>query len=173
MSWPKGRKHTPGERAAISAAMQRPDARAKLSAAMTGRSPSGETRAKISASMTGHQNALGNRSGLRHGHSTRGATSSTYNCWANMLQRCYNPNRPDYKYYGMRGITVCAQWSPSEGGSFDTFLRDMGEKPEGLTLERTDNDGPYYPWNCRWATREEQSNNPTVGKQVHKYAQSR
>ncbi len=68
-----------------------------------------------------------------------------------MKQRCTNPNHRAYKDYGGRGITVCEQWL-----QFHYFLRDMGERPEGTTLDRIDNDKGYYKENCRWATGYEQ-----------------
>lgn len=89
-----------------------------------------------------------------HGFRASGRTHPSYPSWANMLQRCTNPNDPAYRHYGGRGITVCERWQ-----SFENFLADMGERPEGLTLDRTDNEGNYEPGNCKWATRAQQSAN--------------
>jgi hypothetical protein len=71
-----------------------------------------------------------------------------------MLSRCSNPNIESYPDYGGRGISVCPQWR-----DFAVFLADMGECPEGLTLDRVDNNKDYMPGNCRWATYSEQLNN--------------
>lgn len=78
-----------------------------------------------------------------------------HNSWKAMIQRCYNVKDPAYKYYGDRGIVVCERWL----NSFDDFHNDMGDRPEGMTIDRRDNDDNYEPSNCRWATSKEQVNN--------------
>lgn len=91
---------------------------------------------------------------VRHGHTAYRTISPTYAAWTNMLRRCTNPAYMNYRYYGGRGITVCARWR-----RFENFLADMGECPEGLTLDRMDSESNYEPSNCRWATRKEQAQN--------------
>ena len=91
-----------------------------------------------------------------HGHSrgSNGKATKEYNAWHNMIQRCENPNRPGYQWWGGRGISVCKSWH-----KFENFFADMGECPKGLTLERIDNENGYKPDNCKWATPHEQNAN--------------
>lgn len=78
-----------------------------------------------------------------------------YSTWYGMKQRCNNPKDPKYKYWGARGISVCERWM----NSFKAFVEDMGERPEGTTIDRINNDGNYEPCNCRWASYVEQNRN--------------
>lgn len=74
--------------------------------------------------------------------------------WCDMRARCESPNHKAYANYGGRGIAVCDRWQ-----IFDWFVDDMGERPDGASLDRINNDGGYAPDNCRWATRKEQNSN--------------
>ena len=93
---------------------------------------------------------------------TRAYAYGIYKTWLNMRKRCRNKNDISYSRYGGRGITVCKEWDVS----FEAFLADMGEKPEGKTLDRIDNNDGYRKENCRWSTWVEQCLNRRSNKLI-------
>jgi hypothetical protein len=79
-----------------------------------------------------------------------------YNAWNNIKQRCLNPNRKNWAFYGGRGVTICDEWR----NSFESFYACIGPRPgRGYSVDRIDNDRGYEPGNVRWATRSEQAQN--------------
>lgn len=93
---------------------------------------------------------------LRHGDACRGQVKRLYRIWGNMISRCTNPNKPDYKYYGAKGIRVCDEWK--DYATFQDWALNNGYK-DNLTLDRKRSDKNYCPENCRWVTMEVQQNN--------------
>ena len=97
-------------------------------------------------------------------------TRGTVNAWRGMKERCDNPNHVGYAYYGAKGISYDPRWK-----RYSAFLADMGECPEGLSLDRIDNTGSYCKENCRWATWSQQMLNrsargPSGQRGVHWYS---
>ena len=93
-----------------------------------------------------------------------------YSIYNAMKNRCTRPTNPAYGYYGARGIRVCERWLEPDGVGFLNFIEDMGERPDGYTLDRKDNDGDYNSSNCRWVTKQQNQWNKrsTVGSSCYK-----
>lgn len=105
-----------------------------------------------------HREAM--KKGLRSSHGL--IHTRLYGIWENMKQRCYNPNIPQFKYWGSRGITICDEWL-HDFQAFHDWAMSHGYSDE-LSIDRIDVNGNYEPDNCRWATAEEQNRNRRFGK---------
>lgn len=84
-----------------------------------------------------------------------------YQAWLGMRYRCNDPGAPQFHNYGGRGIRVCKRWE-----RFTAFASDMGERPAGMSLDRRDNDGPYSPDNCYWATAKQNQRNKRTNRLI-------
>lgn len=91
-----------------------------------------------------------------------------YRTWKDLRSRCLNPNDTDYAGYGGRGIRVCDRWD-----DFALFYADMGDRPNGMTIDRKDVNDDYAPDNCRWATAKEQANNKRSNHRIEFQGETR
>lgn len=98
---------------------------------------------------------------LRHGQARHDSRSATYKAWCGMIHRCTNPKALMYPHYGGRGIAPCAKWL-----NFDGFYADMGDCPEGYSLERKRVNDGYGPDNCEWIPKAHQAKNKTTTRYV-------
>lgn len=116
---------------------------------------------------SGRQKSCGCQRGreITHGHTS----TRIYRIWANMVNRCTNPNNPAYHNYGGRGITVCDEWR-----KFEPFLAwaESSGYSDQLTIDRIDNESGYYPENCRWVNDFTQANNKRSNRFVEYGGQS-
>jgi hypothetical protein len=98
-----------------------------------------------------------------HGFTAGRRQTAEYQIWAQIIQRCFNPNHPKYENYGARGIDMDPRWRKS----FSTFLAELGKRPSRkYSVERVDNDKGYWPDNVRWDTVKNQSRNKTTSRLV-------
>lgn len=102
---------------------------------------------------------------LKHGYACQGKRHPLYHIWAAMKARCYNPNARSYEYYGARGIAVCDRWENSFPHFLSDILAEIGARPEGLALGRTNTAGNYESGNIQWSTAQQLVDNSRAGSE--------
>lgn len=101
---------------------------------------------------------------LNHGHNRPGKRTKTYGIWAGMRSRCNNKSHKDYRFYGAKGIKVCARWDV-----FSNFLEDMGEAVGDMTIDRIDSSKGYEKSNCQWLSHSENTRKATALRLGYEY----
>lgn len=115
------------------------------------------TKVTSSSLVSGHTKSCGclGKERRKEANTIHGMSRTpTYKTWVKIKQRCLNPNNSRFKDYGGRGIKVCDHWM-----KFENFYKNMGDKPEGKSIDRINNDGDYEPKNCKWSTAKQQAEN--------------
>jgi hypothetical protein len=124
----------------------------------------GSTTVSVGSLRSGNTSSCGCGCAARMTHGDSNKRTHLYRVWENMISRCYNHNRHHYRNYGGRGITVADEWRTSYA-AFRAWSLAHGFAP-GLTLDRRNNDGPYSPNNCQWATRKQQARNTRQNRRL-------
>jgi hypothetical protein len=93
-----------------------------------------------------------------HGRAA-GGKDPLYRLWLRIKARCHNPKSHNYRWYGARGIEVWDGWRHDAGAFIEYVEKELGPRPDGMSLDRIDNDGNYAPGNIRWATPLDQARN--------------
>lgn len=108
-----------------------------------------------------HQSCGCKKAELASSHYPGDTKRREYSVYRQMLARCYLETAPNFQWYGGKSVTVCERWrrGTNELTGFQAFMADMGDRPDGLTLDREDPFKPYEPGNCRWASWAVQAQN--------------